>query len=68
LAKAFGHRVGIRLIADAKGLRPWITRLKSVEMLAFLGTFRINFLLPDHIGIGKSVSRGFGTVERTGDE
>jgi hypothetical protein len=64
LAKAFGHHVGIRLVAEAKGLRPWTTRLKGVEMLAFLGTFRVNFHLPDHIGIGKSVSRGFGTVER----
>jgi hypothetical protein len=62
LAKAFGHNVGIRLVANANGLRPWMTRLKGVEMLAFLGTFRINFHLPNHIGIGKSVSRGFGTV------
>jgi hypothetical protein len=64
LAKGFGHRVAARLIADARGLRPRPTRFKGVEMLAFLGTFRVNFHLPDHIGIGKSVSRGFGTVER----
>jgi hypothetical protein len=64
LAKAFGHRVATRLIADASGLRSWPTRLKGVEMLGFLGTFRVNFHLPDRIGIGKSVSRGFGTVER----
>jgi hypothetical protein len=64
LATTFGHRVAARLTADASGLRPRPTRLKGVEMLAFLGTFRVNFHLPDHIGIGKSVSRGFGTVER----
>ncbi len=64
LAKAFGHRVTARLTADARRLRPRPTRLKGIEMLAFLGTFRVNFHLPDHIGIGKSVSRGFGTVER----
>jgi hypothetical protein len=62
LAKALRHHVGIHLVADASGLRQWMTRLKGVEMLAFLGTFRINFHLPNHIGIGKSVSRGFGTV------
>ena len=67
LAKAFGHHVAIRLVADASGLRPLTTRLKGIEMLAFLGTFRINFHLPNHIGIGKSVSRGFGTVERVTD-
>jgi hypothetical protein len=64
LAGAFGRRVARRLTADAEGLRPRPTRLKGVEMLGFVGTFRINFLLPDRVGIGKSVSRGFGTVER----
>jgi hypothetical protein len=68
LSNAFGYRVAARLTADARGLRPWPTRLKSVPMLAFLGTFRINFQLPNHIGIGKSVSRGFGTVERIRNE
>ena len=64
LAGAFGCRVAARLTADASGLRPWPVRLKGVEMLGFLGTFRVNFGLPDRTGIGKSVSRGFGTVER----
>jgi hypothetical protein len=66
LANAFNHRVAVKLTADAGGLRPWPTRLKGVEMLGFLGAFRVNFRLPDRIGIGKSVSRGFGTVERVG--
>jgi hypothetical protein len=30
----------------------------------FLGTFSVNFSTPDYWGIGKSVSRGFGTVKR----
>lgn len=64
LAKAFGHRVMTRLTADAGDLRPRPAHLKGVDMLGFVGTFRINFDLPDRIGIGKSVSRGFGTVER----
>ena len=29
-------------------------------MLGFLGTFSVNFEIPDYWGIGKSVSRGFG--------
>lgn len=68
LASAFGHRVGVQLVADASGLRPWTTRLKGVPMLGFVGTFRVNFSIPDRAGIGKSVSRGFGTVERVKEE
>jgi hypothetical protein len=63
LAKSLGHRVRAHLSADASGLQPVRARLKGVPMLAFRGTFRINFLLPARLGIGKSVSRGFGTVE-----
>jgi hypothetical protein len=63
VAKAFDHHVQMLLKADASDLQPVETRLKGVKMLGFLGTFRINFALPDRIGIGKSVSRGFGTLE-----
>ena len=38
--------------------------LKGTPMLGFLGTFAVNFEIPDYWGIGKSVSRGFGTVIR----
>ena len=52
-----------RLIAKGK-LQQKTTRFKDQKMLGFTGTFMINALLPDHIGIGKSVSRGFGTIVR----
>lgn len=38
--------------------------LKGKTMLGFNGIFKTNFLIPDYLGIGKSVSRGFGTVRR----
>jgi len=38
--------------------------LKGKSMTAFNGIFKTNFCLPDYLGIGKSVSRGFGTVRR----
>ena len=38
--------------------------LKGKGMIAFTGIFKTNFCLPDYLGIGKSVSRGFGTVRR----
>lgn len=41
------------------------TRFKNNRMLAFEGMFTTNLLLPDYIGLGKSVSRGFGTIQKT---
>ena len=40
------------------------TRFKNQHMLAFSGGFTTNALLPDFAGLGKSVSRGFGTVKK----
>ncbi len=62
-AKAFGYTVRERLNADCHELWEVPCKLKGVVMRGFLGRFRVNFELPDHLGIGKSVSRGFGTVE-----
>jgi len=39
-------------------------RLKKVEMAAFTGSFVTNFTIPDYFGLGKSISRGFGTIVR----
>lgn len=66
LAKSFGLRVGGRLTADASRLRAVPVRLKGVPMLGFVGPFAVNFALPAGLGLGKSVSRGFGTVATTG--
>ena len=38
--------------------------LKVKTMKGFSGIFKTNFLIPDYLGIGKSVSRGFGAVRR----
>ena len=38
--------------------------LKSKSMTGFNGIFKTNFCLPDYLGLGKSVSRGFGVVRR----
>ncbi len=40
------------------------TMFKNQGMLAFEGEFAANVLLPDGIGLGKSVSRGFGCIQR----
>lgn len=40
------------------------TNFKGQKMLAFTGSFICNALLPDLIGLGKSTSRGFGTIKQ----
>jgi hypothetical protein len=62
VAKAFGLRVSAHLTADVSLLTPRVCRFKDVPMTGFSGPFRVNFHLPTGLGIGKSVSRGFGTV------
>lgn len=38
--------------------------LKGIKHIGFIGEFMVNFNIPDYFGIGKSVSRGFGTVRK----
>lgn len=38
--------------------------LKGVRHRAFIGNFKVNFNIPSYFGIGKSVSRGFGTIKK----
>lgn len=40
------------------------TRFKNNRMIAFEGMFEINAKLPDWVGLGKQVSRGFGTIKK----
>ncbi len=45
--------------------RPSVTtQFKNQTMLGFTGEFVANVILPDGVGLGKSVARGFGTVRR----
>ena len=54
---------GVRIMATVRPDAPRTTNLKNTRMMAFGGQFTTNALLPDLIGLGKSVSRGFGTIE-----
>ncbi len=45
-------------------LKPAKVILKGKQMMGFKGLFKTNFRIPDHLGLGKSVSRGFGTIRR----
>lgn len=68
------------ILSMAKYLECWLARdqrihadirikekpvnLKGRDMIGFWGMFKTNFMIPDRLGIGKSVSRGFGTIRR----
>lgn len=66
---SFFRNTGIELDANERlmakvDLREKSTNFKEKKMVAFSGKFIVNAHLPDEIGLGKSVSRGFGTIKR----
>lgn len=63
IAKTFNYFVD-RKINTYINLKETSISFKGKSIIGFLGTFRVNFHLPDYIGLGKSVSRGFGTIKR----
>jgi preprotein translocase subunit Sss1 len=63
LSKSLGCEVTTPLICDTN-LHFQKDRQKGVGIMTFTGKFEVNFLIPDYLGIGKSVSQGYGTVRR----
>ena len=49
-------------IQSLPNVKPKTTTFRNKRMTGFSGEFYCNAFLPSHIGIGKLVSRGFGTV------
>ncbi len=61
MSKRFNYTVN-KQINVLINLKPCNVKYKNQNMLCFLGDFLINFYIPDNMGIGRSVSRGFGTI------
>lgn len=61
LSKYMDYHVKHTLESELQ-MEPLMVKFKSQSMLAFKGSFKLNFRIPDYLGIGKAVSRGFGTV------
>ena len=66
---SFYKGIGHYLTSDERILlkiqpREKSTKFKNQNMVAFQGQFVTNALLPNLIGLGKSVSRGFGTIQK----
>ncbi len=63
MSKSLDYQVPERIKCDVQ-VKIRKNRLKGVTLMAFIGGFHTNFLIPDYLGIGKSVSRGFGAVTK----
>lgn len=61
MAKGLGYWVDKPIEVLVK-LDPVRVKYKNRNMMGFKGGFMTNFVIPDYLGLGKSVSRGFGTV------
>lgn len=59
--KGVGFRVEDRILVNGAYTEKQ-TLFKDKKMIAFAGRFSCNAFLPGYAGIGKAVSRGFGTV------
>jgi hypothetical protein len=51
---------------DIGSIQARACNLKGVDVMGFGCEFMANFSIPDYLGLGKSVSRGFGAVKRIG--
>lgn len=63
MSKSMGYDVPGQIKCDAN-VHFKKDRLKDVSVMTFTGKFYANFIIPDYLGIGKSVSRGFGAVRQ----
>lgn len=64
MSKSLDYQVPEKIKCDVH-VRIRKNRLKNVNVMTFVGGFCANFLIPEYLGIGKSVSRGFGAVVRS---
>jgi len=60
--KSIGYHAEKRILLTLE-TNEKMTKFKDNDMIAFDGFFTTNALLPNFIGLGKSVSRGFGTIK-----
>ena len=64
LYKAFGVFFEREIHAEILELEQFTVTYKGVKMVAFDAVIETDIALPEHLGIGKGVSHGFGVVER----
>lgn len=63
MSKALGYTVPDKIRCDID-LMSRELKFKKRNFISFSGGFMVNFYIPDYLGIGKSVSKGYGTVRK----
>lgn len=63
LSKSLGYDIPAQITCTTN-LHFQKERQDGVSDMAFTGKFQVNFLIPDYLGIGRSVSHGFGAVKK----
>jgi len=62
MTRSLGVELRHRIDATCQPLTSIKTTVDGHGMIGFVGRFQINLKLPDYLGLGKLVARGFGTV------
>jgi Cas6b C-terminal domain/Cas6b N-terminal domain len=63
LSKSLDYDMISQICCEAK-VRFRRERIDRENVMVFFGKFRTNLCIPDHLGIGRSVSQGYGTIKR----
>lgn len=63
-SKGLDYQVPDRIRLEIGPMTTCTCSLKGVPLVGFTGPFTTNFAIPDLLGLGKSVSRGFGAVRQ----
>lgn len=66
MMKGIGQHMDKQIIVDVRP-REDIAHFKNQPMKVFWGTFKSNLRLPNYVGVGKAVSRGFGAIKLIND-
>lgn len=63
-AKGLNYHVEGKIKLDFVRISTTPCKVKQISLIGFNGEFITNFEIPNLLGLGKSVSRGFGAIER----
>lgn len=62
-SKTLGYAAAGRIVPSLTNWNQTVVDIKGTQVTGIEGEFRVNFAIPDELGIGRSVSRGNGVVE-----
>ncbi len=64
ISKELGYHTPAQIQAEIRELKPITVEIHHAPTLGFVGAFSTNMEMPDFIGLGRSVARGFGAIIR----